>query len=243
MVLKSLRGAIAFLTRIPVGSGEEEWIAFRRSPLTFPLVGYILGVLTAIPFLLGLHAAFTAFLYVVFVYFLTGVNHIDGVADVGDALFADEPRRALKDLDTGAGGVLAVTLVLLGLLLAALSLNSLPPRFVIALVVTSEVGAKLAMSWTICFEDAGYPGLGRQFTRENGVSAFLMPLAVSLPAAFLSWPSIISLVSLATGLLVGVVFTHRLSTIVGGINGDVMGAVNEVARLTALHLGVVAWTL
>ena len=28
----------------------------------------------------------------------------------------------------------------------------------------------------------------------------------------------------------------------GGVNGDVFGAVNELARIVALHAGVVAWT-
>ena len=28
----------------------------------------------------------------------------------------------------------------------------------------------------------------------------------------------------------------------GGVNGDVFGAVNELARVVALHAGVVAWT-
>jgi adenosylcobinamide-GDP ribazoletransferase len=29
----------------------------------------------------------------------------------------------------------------------------------------------------------------------------------------------------------------------GGVSGDVLGATNELARLAALHLGVIAWTL
>lgn len=88
----AVRGALAFLSRIPVDGGEPAWNAFRRTPVAFPLSGYVLGVLLALPFALGLRPATTAVLYLVAVYGLTGITHADGLADLADA--AAVHRRA-----------------------------------------------------------------------------------------------------------------------------------------------------
>ncbi|MFB6169944.1 MAG: adenosylcobinamide-GDP ribazoletransferase, partial [Haloarculaceae archaeon] len=49
MVLSALRGAVGFLSRLPVGRREADWRAFRATPLAFPLAGYLLGALAALP--------------------------------------------------------------------------------------------------------------------------------------------------------------------------------------------------
>lgn len=88
----AVRGAIAFLSRLPVGGGEPAWNAFRRTPAAFPLSGYVLGALLALPFALGLGPATTGVLYLFAVYGLTGITHVDGLADLADA--AAVHRRA-----------------------------------------------------------------------------------------------------------------------------------------------------
>jgi adenosylcobinamide-GDP ribazoletransferase len=44
------------------------------------------------------------------------------------------------------------------------------------------------------------------------------------------------------GVLAGLVPFWWARRRLGGVSGDVMGAANELARLVALHAGVIAWT-
>ena len=85
MVLTALRGAVGFLTRLPVGGDERSWEAFRRTPVSVPLVGYVVGVVAGLSLLLPLPVPTAAAVYLVTLVLLTGVTHADGLADLGDA--------------------------------------------------------------------------------------------------------------------------------------------------------------
>ncbi|MFD1570704.1 adenosylcobinamide-GDP ribazoletransferase, partial [Halorubrum laminariae] len=122
----ALRGALGFLTRIPVGRDEAAWEAFARSPWSVPAVGYLVGALVALPLVAPVPAPTAAAGFVVIVYALTGITHLDGVADLGDAAVvhgdAVARREVLKDSALGVGGTVALALVVLGLATAGLSL-------------------------------------------------------------------------------------------------------------------------
>ncbi len=244
MVLTPLRGALGFLTRVPVGHDERAWDAFRRSPITFPAVGYIVGSLLALPYFLPVPAPTVAFLFVAWLYVLTGITHADGLADLGDAVVVHgdvaDRRAVLKDTSAGVGAVLSLTTVLFGLGLAALALAT-EPWMALRLVVVAEVGAKLGMALVACFGTATHQGLGSALTGEVRPRSFFPPAVVALPAAFLTWPDPAAGVTLGAGVLAsGLVHRwarHRLD----GVNGDVLGASNELARVVGLHAGVIAW--
>ena len=250
MVLSALRGALGFLTRLPVGHSERAWTAFRGAPWAFPLAGYVVGALLAVPFLLGsagLPAVTVAFGYLLAVVAVTGINHLDGVADVGDAAVVHgdlaDRREVLKDTTVGVGAVAAVALVVAGLALGALGVAGLPVRVAVATVVAAEVGAKAGMAAVACLGVAPHDGLGAQFT-ERAASTDLAPaLAVALPVALFSWPSPAAGAAVVGAFGGGVGALWWLTGLLGGANGDVFGAVNEVGRVVGLHLGVVAWTL
>jgi len=67
-----------------------------------------------------------ALAFVLAVYAVTGIGHLDGVADIGDAAAVHggprRRRRVLKDSALGVGGTVALALVVLGLATAALGL-------------------------------------------------------------------------------------------------------------------------
>ncbi|NIC00194.1 adenosylcobinamide-GDP ribazoletransferase [Halobacterium sp. R2-5] len=249
MVVTALRGAIGFLTRLRVGHSEAAWTAFRGSPWAFPLAGYVVGALLAAPFVFADHfpAGTVTLAYLAAVFAVTGINHLDGVADVGDALVvhgdSDERTRVLKDTTVGVGAVAAVALAVAGLALGAFGVARLPTRAALAVVVAAEVGAKLGMASVACLGTAAHEGLGSQFTERAGRSDLLPAVLVALPAVVLSWPTPAAAGALVGAFLAGFVVLWRLQALLDGVNGDVFGAVNEVGRVVGLHLGVVAWTL
>lgn len=250
MALTALRGAVGFLTRLPVGHSEDAWTAFRASPWAFPLAGYVVGALLAVPFVFDGAAppGTIATAYVVAVVAVTGVNHLDGVADAGDAAVVhgdrDARRDVLKDTTVGVGAVAAVGAVLVGLAFGALGVAGLPERTAVAVVVAAEVGAKTVMAAVACLGSAPHDGLGAQFTDRAASTDLSGVAAVALPAALFSWPSPAAAVGALGGAVAGGLLTARwLTGLLGGTNGDVFGAANEMARVVGLHVGVVAWTL
>jgi adenosylcobinamide-GDP ribazoletransferase len=248
VVVTVLRGALGFLTRLRVGHSERAWAAFRESPWAFPLAGYVVGALLAVPFVFdALPPGTVALAYLAAVLVVTGINHLDGVADVGDALVvhgdSEERTRVLKDTTVGVGAVAAIAVAVAGLALGALGVAGLPTRAAIAVVVATEIGAKVGMAAVACLGTAAHEGLGSQFTERANSRDLLPAVLVAIPAVVLSWPTPAAAVAIVGAALAGLLVLWRLESLLDGVNGDVFGAVNEVGRVVGLHLGVVVWTL
>jgi len=245
----ALRGAVGFLTRFPVGRDQRAWAAFQGTPAAFPLAGYLVGALVALPFVAApvLPAASVALAYVVAVYAVTGINHLDGVADLGDAAVvhgdAAARREVMRDTTVGVGALAAVGVVLLGLGLGALALAGAPFRAAAAVVVAAEVGAKAGMAAVACVGTATHEGLGSALTRNAAPGSFALPALVAAPAALLSWPALAPAAALGGALVATAAVVAWTRAALGGVSGDAFGAVNEAARLAGLHAGVIAWTL
>ncbi|MEF8780503.1 MAG: adenosylcobinamide-GDP ribazoletransferase [Haloferacaceae archaeon] len=253
-LIPALRGAIGFLSLLPVGQGSKDWEAFGRTPTAFPLAGYVLGGLIGFPVAvavaLGVPPGSVAIVGLAAVYAVTGVNHLDGLLDLGDAAVVhgdpDDRVAVLKDTTVGVGAVAAAGIALVGLALAFLELGSAGAWAVLSVVVAAEVGAKLVLSGIACLGTARHEGLGEAFTTERDRTDLVAPVLVSLPAAlpavFTPTP-LVGIAALAGACVGGGSLAWWADGLLGGVNGDVFGAANELARLSGLHLGVIAWTL
>jgi adenosylcobinamide-GDP ribazoletransferase len=250
MVARAVRGALGFLTRLPVAHDGRAWVAFQETPAAFPVAGYVVGGLAALALLgvdaLGAPAPVVAAATLVALYLVTGVNHVDGLADCGDAAAVhtvDERRRVLKDTDTGVGALLAVALGLAATALGLLAVAGLPPLRAAGLVVAAEVGAKLGMAAVACLGEAIHDGFGAEFTGRASPGLLVGPVVVALPAAALTGVSAAAPVALLGAFVTSLLVLRWARARLGGVNGDVFGAANEVGRLVALHAGVVAWVV
>ncbi|WP_435067644.1 adenosylcobinamide-GDP ribazoletransferase [Haloplanus sp. C73] len=248
-MLTAVRGALAFLTRLPVGASEAAWDAFRRTPVAFLAAGYVVGALAALPLSLPVPVSTAVAGYLLVLYLVTGVTHADGLADCGDAAAthgSDTDRRAaLKDAQTGVGGALAVSLALVTLALGALGVAGAGPRVAVRLALAAEVSAKAGMATLAALGTPGHEGLGSAVVGESDAIGLLPVVPVAGLAAVAaptgSGPALVAtlLAGPAVALVVGRWGARRL----GGVTGDVLGAANELGRVAALHAGVVVWTL
>ena len=247
MPLTSLTGAVGFLSQVPVGQDGAAWEAFRSTPTTFPVVGYALGVLIALPLLVPAPAPTTALLFVTGIYVVTGINHIDGLTDLGDAIVvhgdAEARREVMRDTAIGVGGTLTATLVILGLVTAGLALATFSATSLLLVVVVAEVGAKAGMALLICVGSAPHKGLGSELTTRASPRSML-PVALAVaPATVLTWPWLLSgVASLLAAITTSGLIYYWARANLGGVSGDVLGATNELVRVVALHAGVVTWT-
>ncbi|MFB9825455.1 adenosylcobinamide-GDP ribazoletransferase [Halobaculum roseum] len=258
--LAALRGALGFLSRVPVGHSDASWEAFRRTPTAIPAAGYPIGALLALPLATiavapargaAVPTETVAVAFVAWLYAVTGITHLDGVADLGDAAVvhgdADRRREVLKDSSLGVGGALALGLVVLGLASVALLLADLArfaPVAAVGLVVAAEVAAKAATATVVCLGDAAHEGLGSALTAESGPRSLLGVGVVAAPVTLVGWPALLPGIAIlaAAGVVAAAALWWARSRL-GGVSGDVLGATNEIARVVGIHVGVIAWTL
>lgn len=245
----ALRGAVGFLSRLPVGRDKRAWEAFRTAPWTLPVAGSLLGALVAVPVALAhwspAPAVTLALAYALAVVTVTGINHFDGVADLGDAAVvhgdAERRREVMGDTVLGVGGTLALAVVVAGLALGAVGLAALPVATAVGLVVAAEVAAKVAMAALIAFGSAAHDGFGAAVADETPPSGVALPLALAAPAVALTLPSLAAAGALASGLVAAGCLLWWARRRLDGVTGDVVGAGNELARVVALHAGLVVW--
>jgi adenosylcobinamide-GDP ribazoletransferase len=239
-----LRGAVGFLTRLPVESDERDWTTMTANVWTFPVVAYIIGLLAASAFLFDIPAPTAAVGYVALVFIVTGINHADGLADLGDAAVvhgsAERRRSVMKDTTVGVGGIVALVVVLAGLVAGAALLAELPLLEAVGVAVAAEVSAKLGMVTLAVRGQPSHDGMGAQLLGAAQRDEWL-GLGLSLPVVLVALPG--TAAAVAVGPLVALALRRWARTNLGGVGGDVFGATNELVRVVAIHAGVVAWTL
>jgi len=255
----ALRGAVGFLTRLPVGHDAAAWEAFRTSPWTMPAAGAAIGLLIAVPVALPLPAPTAAAAALVVCYGATGITHLDGLADCGDAAVvhgdADDRRAVLSDADLGVGGTAALAVAVAGLALGLTAVAALPAVAAVALVVAAEVAAKTGIALLAALGAPAHEGLGERVVGPSGptaggaalvVALALLTVALAIARRLGTAPRPLAVALggvLGAALLAAALVGRWAHTRLGGASGDALGASNELGRAAALHAGVVAWTL
>jgi adenosylcobinamide-GDP ribazoletransferase len=243
------RLALTTFTVAPVRSGRIDRHTAGIAMSLAPLVGAVLGAVLAGAGLglrwLGAPAPVAGAVTVALGVLLTRALHVDGLADTADGLGSYRgPEGALeimKKPDVGPFGVAAVVLALLIQATAAATLLTRPAPTALAGIVTATAAGRLAVSWSC---RRGVPaarpdGLGALVA--GTVSGFSALAGLALTAALAvttaphqPWrgPAAVA-VSLAAGLLL---VRHAIRRI-GGVTGDVLGAVVEVTT-TVAYIGL-----
>ena len=239
-MLKEIGSVFSFLTIIPIGNSNLETIA--KYMYVFPIVGIVVGlIIGSIGFGLSLFLdpLIVSLLVVTSFAILTGIHHTDGLADFADGLMAkgtkEKKLAAMKDLSTGSAGMVAIVLHIVGLIIA-ISLSAGYQLFLAILL--SEILAKFSMVLMASIGKSASLGSNSPFVdmMKNKNKLIVATIITLIPIIFLGG---------STGLLlfgVGVTLTMFLVILstrsFGGITGDVLGATNELTRLTSLLIFV-----
>ena len=272
--LLAVRSSFGFLSTIPVGLTMEGLDEFFKRTYLHILVGAVLGLLMgAFSFLamMVLPQQISAILIVVFVYYLTGLNHIDGLADFGDGLTAhgsvEKKIRALKDVALGIGGVGFCTMGILAFYSSIVSLQSEALIFadssikaaatvLLSSMLIAEVSAMQCMLTIAAFGKSIHEGLGSILVQNTTIPKYLVGLLGSVVICSLAlvpfglWYG--GLVALIAAIVSAFIILNISNRHFGGMNGDVIGTSNEVGRTIALiiivlvlsyHNGGIPWML
>lgn len=247
--MRGLRTAFSILTVIPLGAARagpspSPGDLARCTPF-FPVVGACLGGALALanhllsPLLPG---QVTAALLVLLAWALTGGIHLDGLADTTDGLASRAPAaRALEIMHDPRVGAVGAAAAFFAILLKYATLAALPPSpRTLALLLMPAVGRQAMVTVMPFYRyPREVPGLASPFAGRVSRGEAALALAITsllVVAACLGYPR--QAPALCTGAGLGLVASPvaagLLARRLGGLTGDVYGALCELAETVFL---------
>jgi adenosylcobinamide-GDP ribazoletransferase len=251
--LVPLRSALGLFTILPVRAAPEIGRnTAARAVLWLPVVGLLLCVPAAAVLLAveaGGHSAprrlLAAALAIGVLALLTGGLHLDGLADTADGLGSRRPREEalalMRRSDVGPFGVAALVFTVLVQITA---LATVPPGWpdAAALAVAAVTGRTAVVLATGPGSAAARPdgfgalvaGATSARARVTAGAALLVATVVTAAAAWGTYPAVRGTVAVLAGLCAGDLLRRLARRRLGGMTGDVFGAMVEICAAVVL---------
>jgi adenosylcobinamide-GDP ribazoletransferase len=212
----------------------------------FPLVGALIGGIVA-----GVDAALAAVaspevrsvVAVALLAGLTGALHLDGLMDTCDAVFAvktpAERLAIMRDSRVGSFGIVGAACVLL---LKYAAILSLPAEARVQALIAMAVLSR----WAMVYATSRYPTArleGMAFSYRSGLRASHLALATVLAAAFVLPAGLAGAGYWLTAWLTTTMVASYARSKVGGLTGDVYGAISEAVETSVALAAAPLWRL
>jgi adenosylcobinamide-GDP ribazoletransferase len=261
--IKTFRDLLSFLTIIPLAKTEDFVMTSAEHMYLFPIIGALLGLFAAayfqacvflvsniLSFIVGIVSfvpkvqllkIIPAMMTLAFLLVLTGLQHFDGLVDLGNAIGLKrvEERRAIAHAwtVTHKGALLAFAVEFF----AFLGLSLLNANFAFKAIIGAEVSAKLAMVTIAWIGKPAHEGLGSRFVgnvrmKKRHIIAYFLSILIVYPLL-----GLVGVLIVLLSILSGMVMERIANHVFGGVSGDMIGATNEAAR--AVTLAVMAGVL
>ena len=235
-MIKQLIILIQFMTRIPVFVNVEyDEEKLGKSIKYFPLVGAIIGIfLYGINILAGkitVNRQIAAIIIIIAEIFITGLIHIDGLADTADGLFSyaekEKILEIMKDPRVGTNGAVALILYFMTkvILLSEIILYPVISR------LSTSINAGLG-------EYARKNGMSNGIIGKNGKKEAVISIIITMILSFIILKAK-GLIILIFAILFILLLMKGVKRKIGGITGDTMGASLELTSILVLLAGVV----
>jgi adenosylcobinamide-GDP ribazoletransferase len=245
--MRNFLRAFSFLTILPVGQIpllEEKELG--RSMAFFPLVGLVIGLLLAISYYLFsfiLPKALTLWLTLGLLALLTRGLHLDGFADTMDGLGSGGKREnileVMRDSRIGAFGVISLILLLGAKYFALDQISTKSIPYSLMLMAVMGRNSMVLVCYRSPYARSG-EGLGKPFTENLGAREIALSMFSTFVIAFLLMGVKGILVYLGVCLF-SLGYRFFFIRKLGGVTGDILGAVNELAELLCLIFLVIQY--
>ncbi len=243
---------VQFLTRIPVpnGNNPSDPKVFQRVVLFMPLVGMLVGLITAGVFVLCqffFNALLAATIAIAVELLVTGAFHEDAVADYFDAFGGgwtkDDILRILKDSRIGSYGATSLIMALILRILTIACLDGI--LFQIVVITASASIGRLAtvISVGILKPLESREGLAKEAGHNAKISDVIIAALLILPV-FVIWgylTPIKMLISLVVIAVLLAIVLRKINKLIGGITGDCLGMICYMAQIIVLLVSAADW--
>jgi adenosylcobinamide-GDP ribazoletransferase len=245
-VRAGLRLAVSLLTILPVRSGRVDRSTARWAMTLAPVAGLLVGAVAAAVLVvsgwLGFGSLLAAALAVAAMALLTRGLHLDGLADLADGLGSGKPAAEalaiMKKSDIGPFGVITLVLTL------AIQVAAIAEEPVAGVVVAAMTG-RLAVTWACrsgvrAARPEGLGALVAGTVRPLDAVAATVVTAGSAALAALTGPgggaydAVLGAAAVFVGLAASVALLRHAVRRLGGVTGDVLGALVETAVTASL---------
>lgn len=238
--LRPVQSVLAFLTILPSGKQDYDIHYVARNMYLFPVAGLVIGAMIgAMAFGISpfMHPLLVGLLVTGALVIITGVHHTDALADFADGLMAkggkEVKRKAMLDPAVGSAGVAALVMYFAGMIIVFHTGFS-SGFAILTSIVTAEVIAKYVMVLLANRGLSAWEGFSSPFTaamkdRRKMAAATGVMLAIVWFAS-----SYTGLAALGVSLAIAGLMKYVSGRSFGGISGDVLGASNEMTRLSSL---------
>jgi len=240
--MKTLILMIQFFTRIPIKfTVDIKKNDFSKGVLYFPLVGLIIGVLNSIVYCIFSRVidGYTPFIVVIiFNELITGALHLDGLADSCDGLFSarkkDRMLEIMRDSRIGTNGVLVLIFTII---IKINLLYSLPETIILQSIVILPVIGRGVLSFVTyrAYYAREGEGLGSLIIGKTTLKRTLGAVALT---AFISYMLLhtLGILAFCFCIIIGYILRRNFTRIIGGLTGDLLGAINEVVEIFVLFI-------
>lgn len=242
--------ALMFLTRLPVPKNINHAEAYlQKSPKYFPLVGWIVGLVSVMSFLLFkfISVDIAVLASIIAGIFTTGCFHEDGFADTCDAFGGGWTKEKIlaimKDSRLGTYGVaglglmLTAKFLLLKELVAYLSFGAQNEKQLFGLIVATLVAAHALSRFMSVLVLQQY----QYVTADDGSKSkpvaskklSLVELATAAVFAVLpfAWLPLAFLLAFLPMVLISFLMANYFKKWIGGYTGDCLGAIQQVSEI------------
>ena len=245
-MIKGFLLSMQFLTRIPINiSIDFNKENIKYNIFFFPLVGALIGSIGWLVyyFISPYNKVIASFLTLLATTILTGGLHLDGLSDTFDGFLANKnverTLEIMKDSRIGAFGVISLLFLILFKFILLASIDKLPLA-----IILSFANSRLIVSRIISYKKtATSNGLGSLFHSSNPKN--LMILSGIIYISILILLDIKYLIPLIITFLSGEYLSYISYKKIGGLTGDVYGAIIEIGDTISLlsFWGLIIWIL
>ncbi|MEM9897398.1 MAG: adenosylcobinamide-GDP ribazoletransferase [Bacteroidota bacterium] len=254
--LKIFFTAIMFYTRIPCPSWVDhspEYI--NKSVRYFPAVGWVVGAVSGLFFLLGnwlIGPFFAALLFIAVSVWVTGAFHEDGFADVCDGFGGGWTKAQvltiMKDSRVGTYAVAGLILLIMMKVSLLIELSRLEQGVFLLLILMNGHTISRMIAATVIFthdyvredEQSKAKPVAKSYSRVNVFLVLILGLIPTFAIAYFTsfwWWCLIPLPL----YLVKVLLAHFFKKKIGGYTGDCLGATQQVVEVVYYLVVIAIW--
>ncbi len=208
----------------------------------FPVIGIAIGLLLGAagwgmsfflePLVVGLLVAAGLVL-------ITGIHHTDGLSDFADGLMVrgskEKKLEVMRDPKVGSAGIIAIVFYVAA---TVITLSFMKGFELFYAILIGEIIAKFCMVLSASIGPSAWQGSNSTFIESMKDRKKLVIAGIITIAIIAAFQNNAGFMALGAAIIVTLIIVGVSRRSFGGVSGDIMGAINELSRISAFFVFV-----